>query len=100
MRPVDILIAARAKIADPKHWIQKVMARLSDGTATSAFDPCATCWCSAGVIGSLTAGDSSTQYQAIRLLSHAMGDNLVEFNDSHTHAEVLAAFDKAIHENS
>jgi hypothetical protein len=29
-------------------------------------------------------------------LATAMGESVCEFNDGHTHAEVLAAFDKAI----
>lgn len=68
MRTVDILRAAREKIARPEHWTKGMYARATDGEYAAPRSPRAVCWCALGAAA--------------------------------THAEVLAAFDKAIHDLS
>ena len=55
------------------------------------------CWCSSGAINKVIGGDARgpghTAYDALEV---EMDDNIPQFNDSHDHEEVLAAFDKAI----
>lgn len=40
--------------------------------------------------------DEDTFYSACRALKNIVGESITHFNDNHPHAEVLAAFDKAI----
>lgn len=49
--------------------------------------------------GRITAEQALSEACAINCWSYlerAMGEDIVQFNDTHTHAEVLAAFDRAI----
>lgn len=101
----EILIAARALIATPERWTQGDRARDAAGAPIDPCDPRAVCWC---ISGALEAADPSGSdmdgfigaalalEKVIVGLGHraAIGD----FNDApeRTHAEVLAAFDKAI----
>ena len=79
---LEILRDARALITDPDKWA-------SDG-AGSGEQRCA--------IRALihVAPSVSVDHPAEVALRAAMGGYIATFNDSHTHAEVLAAFDKAI----
>jgi hypothetical protein len=88
----DVLVAARALIENPEDWRKgayrtrdadgHVLARCACGALQDASRP-------------KRAGQSSAAYQALKA---AMGGDVCEWNDDHTHAEVLAAFDKAIAE--
>jgi hypothetical protein len=54
-------------------------------------------WCSVGAIERSGASENIwCQVWAIDMLTRAMGTAPDHFNDHHTHAEVLAAFDVAI----
>lgn len=98
----EILTAAKAVIQDPVNWIRNDFAwdmhgnSLDDGTAHDAV-----CFCSLGALQKITqhqSGDSTDvpYYQAVDYLYQAVGGNVVEFNDIHTHEEVMNAWDKAI----
>ena len=101
----QILEEARALIADPQHWTRGCMARGMDGEEVGLTGNYAVCWCSLGAInrvGVITLPDGSLQYdaafhQAYGRLSAVIGDSsIADFNDTHSHAEVLAVFDKAL----
>ncbi len=103
MTPLQILTAARNKIAKPEHWTQGESCRNSSGQPCAA--QVATCFCSIGAIGTVAGEDWEAEQAAMDMLRRAIDPSrpllgLATFNDTHTHAEVLAAFDKAIHENS
>lgn len=93
----EVLIAARAKIADPAHWTQFEYARRISGFGVSPESTYAECWCAIGalasVVGDTARAEKSAPYNA---LLDAMGEDVDNFNDTHTHAEVLAKFDEAI----
>jgi hypothetical protein len=91
------LIAARALIADPKNWTQDVMASRADQMECEPRDPDAVCWCSLGAISKVTEGLEEF-WRARDALRQFVSDSpsVSEFNDTHTHAEVLAVFDRAI----
>lgn len=94
MNTLEILTLARAKIADEKNWCQENFAKdiFNNGTPATSVTACA--WCS---LGALKRVAKYTNYShAEILLSHYMDNCVAHFNDSHTHAEVLAAWDKAI----
>jgi hypothetical protein len=126
-RVLEILKAARDKIADPQHWTQNAFARTAGGQAlpsNSVNDVIAHCWCTTGAIVAVAASDDgpySGPPSLQALLDNDIGvalamnelrkhmqlkcpgsggegssGHVAYFNDTHTHAEVLHAFDMAI----
>jgi hypothetical protein len=95
MNALEVLKAARERIAVPERWTQGCAARTSSGEPRFTGDPDAARWCAIGSIFHdhpyLTAATDA--YAAV---VDVVKGNLSEFNDSHTHSEVLAAFDRAI----
>lgn len=82
----EILIAARALIDTPKKWVKSAYHREKNGLHS---------YCAAGALISVEA-PGRTAYDC---LAEAIGYRCVsDWNDApeRTHAEVLAAFDKAI----
>lgn len=98
---VAVLRKARALIDAPEKWTTGQYAKDADGGFCDTWSQ-ATCFCASGAL--LAAGDvgldefnvASGWEDAYALLSRQMRGNIIDFNDSRTHAEVLAAFDKAI----
>lgn len=101
-RGVEILRAARGRIADEAAWTTGEFARAEDGEAVEAGEPEAVRWCALGAV--IAEGGDNTE---IELLHEAAGRlwppqpggrsasaDLV--NDSHVHADVLRMFDDAI----
>ncbi|MFB2553933.1 DUF6197 family protein [Ensifer soli] len=96
----NVLDRAQSLIRDPKNWGRHEYARTSDGTLTDITDPNAFCFCTAGavyrVLGSVGGFPASLQ-----ILARAIGDSsegsIYLWNDNwrRTHAEVMAAFDRA-----
>ena len=91
--PARILIEARELIADERHWCQNQWFFM-DGRYRSL-----------GAIGQAAVGAPAYGWEktnagiaAAGFLQRSIDDSptVVHFNDSHTHAEVLAAFDRAI----
>ena len=90
----EILRKAKALIDTPEKWTQGAFARDRIGNQTLNLNDKAVCFCSAGALGRLNALD----YQSIKIINYlagVMGD-IVGFNDTHTHAEVMAKWDEAI----
>jgi hypothetical protein len=89
MTTKEILIAARKRIEDPKNWVK---GQLRDGDAV----------CALGALYEVAPDRSSLQspvylaYEALTNLIPGAAPQLGNFNDQHTHAEVLALFDRAI----
>lgn len=91
MTTLEILRAARKRIELPEHWCQNRMAHDSQLRGCDALDEQAVAWCAYGAL------QPDPDDAGLDALAIAMGTKLVSrFNDSHTHAEVLAAFDRAI----
>lgn len=89
------LIAARKLIEKPENWLQGMMAANGDGVWVPPSAPMAVKFCALGAIqriaGEFRAGPVN---DAVRLA--AKTTSLALFNNTHSHAEVLAAFDRAI----
>lgn len=92
----DVLVRARAKIANPDDWGKGVRGRLGGGRR-----PLNTC-CAAEAIEDVSTYRDPRK-EAYAALSASVGlegffITIVEWNDApeRTHAEVLAAFDRAI----
>ena len=82
---LDVLIAARAKIEKPENWLNRCPDH--DEEADGRY-------CAARAIWSTASPSKGRAYEA---LAHACAVfSVPQFNDTHTHAEVLAAFDRAI----
>jgi hypothetical protein len=98
---LDVLKAARDKIADPKNWTQGVSARNHDGKYTNPCNYDAVSWCASGALYSAADTSHELYHEAIAALAGIPAplgavDKVVEINDHGTHAEVLAMFDAAI----
>jgi hypothetical protein len=102
---VEILRAARERISDPESWTRGCEARTISGEGLNlGFEPGAVRWCMSGAVEA-ELGRAITCWPLLeadefgRLLNEGTGqeqDGVGVWNDNHTHAEVLAAFDRAI----
>lgn len=90
------LRGVRDLITDPSRWTTRAGARDAEGYPTYWMDPDATCWCALGAIAKTIGDRSAIADAATHYLARFASPNLVKFNDTHTHAEVLALFDRAI----
>lgn len=101
MNTLEVLIAARKVIEKPENWTQGTMVRDIYGEAIFIHSSRAVCFCAMGALHKVI-GDTSDEWlnvvddAAATLASAARVDTVAGFNDIHTHAEVLALFDKAI----
>lgn len=95
----SVLAAGQNLILEPEHWTQGAFARTGGNTldhiAVEAEDIDATCWCSMGAMLRVTVDQNDLYDRAIELLKQAMGGEVDQFNDTHEHDEVLAAWDRA-----
>jgi hypothetical protein len=93
----DTLRAAKKLIKPVGRWNKGSMARTAKhgGFLCSALSSDATCWCAEGAIVAVTR---AFDHPAFDVLRQSIGGAIAQFNDarSTTHADVLAAFDRAI----
>jgi hypothetical protein len=108
---VDIWVKARALIAEPRNWCQGAVARDATGRAlnrdfrsvdAAVFSQSAVSFCLAGAMGR-AAGDFSQGMESCSALADMIAlperDRAIYpggFNDTHSHAEVLALLDRGI----
>lgn len=105
MTPLEILIAAREKIADPEKWTREALARDSNGKRCEPTSPNAVSWCAQGSAVAVSGG------VALRTIKAALtqacrrqfprGDWMApiwpgDVNDEKGHAAVMEMFDRAI----
>jgi hypothetical protein len=96
----DDLERVRALIEDPRRWTKGHDARDANGERCDAVNVRATCWCIVGAaihVGAVSFrryGKSRGFYDLAQSLG--VSGLLSNFNDSHTHAEVLALLTRAI----
>ena len=93
MKPSEILIAARELISVPDQWTQRIYARDKDGKSNWIHSSESVCFCSSGAIRRVSRFDYAS---SMTFLVEEMGGEVTDYNDTHTHAEVIAAFDRAI----
>ena len=97
MKPSEALRKARKLITQEEAWIRGLYAEDDRGNALYGNEPGAIKFCAVGAMQHIN--DSrvfSGQFPESVFLKDAMGSHIAEFNNSHTHAEVLNAFDRAI----
>lgn len=92
-------ILARALEIVESGWTQGAFARDCAGKLVFIYSPLACAWCAGGAAqlatSNLGASDEDS-YEARAATRRVMGFGIAVFNDSHTKAEVVAAFKAAI----
>lgn len=101
MTTLEILFGARELISDPEHWTTETLARDCNGDPTYYKYDDAVKFCAVGAICRVNfkfGHVSSNANNSIIELNSAIDSpgRLDAFNDTHTHTEVLSAFDRAI----
>lgn len=97
MKPSDILIKALQFIEKPENWTQGAYARdIFGNDVGSQNHPSAFCFCSVGALRKASPSDYIGYRDAYNTLVKATAFRIPDFNDTHTHEEVLAMFKKAI----
>jgi hypothetical protein len=102
LKLIEVLKAGKAKIIKPENWGIGFFAKTKDGQQCPYNSKAAFCFCSDGALMNVTSWDRSTEnsviyWEAYALLgSLADEHDIIEFNDTHTHEEVLTLWDKAI----
>lgn len=100
----DLLKQAKQVIADEENWTQRVLARNAENYMV-AVDSAAACkFCSIGAILKVIyplyteTYVRDTKYALLRncLLDTGYSGSLGSYNDTHTHAQVMQMWDKAI----
>lgn len=91
MKISEHLKAAKALIDTPDKWTQGAYARNHQGyeTRINSSDACQHC-----SYGALAAKEAP--HACFMLLYKEMENNIIRFNDHHTHQEVMAMWDRAI----
>lgn len=95
MTTLEILKAARELLSTPARWTKLAYARDAGGAAVMPSNANAVCWCIEGSIVKCS-GDWSMEWA--RPIECDVAADVASFNDreSTTHADILAAFDRAI----
>lgn len=105
----EVLVEARELISDPERWTQGCGSRdvagreldaTGDASLEGAIHPSAVCWCAGAAIQRVIHSDDPDVIRPIfSFVLEAAGEDgwaIGPWNDRVSHAEVLAAFDKAI----
>lgn len=95
-------MGAKALLSDESHWTKDVGARNQDGYAVSPRDAAAVCWCGYGAV--LRQYDPNyveeIPVELRKIMGRATGTqqpfSVWQDRKTRTHADVLAAFDRAI----
>jgi hypothetical protein len=96
MKPSEALRKARELITPLRRWIKGSYARDACGYTAYINESDAVCFCAMGALYRSYCVDVDTEIDAEKLLASVIGGSVINFNDGHTHAEVLDAFDRAI----
>ena len=101
----QVLINARALIADPAHWTSCTLARTADDHVVGWYDRSATKWCAQGAIYRAAYDLVGDRKEATRIGNEVassilprrwLSGALPNVNDGRGHAAVLAVFDEAL----
>jgi len=100
----QVLINARARIADPNHWTRSFLACTEAGHPAAWYDPSAAKWCAMGAIycGAYElAGDRDEAARIATKVAKSISpfglcSGLMIMNDARGHAAILARIDEAL----
>jgi hypothetical protein len=87
-------------LRDPTHWTQRAYAKDADGNCVTSDDPSAVCWCIYGAINKCYPNDEDhkmvLRHKLREILCKEYGNpTIAEFNDTGTHANVVALLEQA-----
>jgi len=92
---LELLKKVREQLSDPKCWTRHAIARDKDDRALEfGDDPRAVCWCLVGAFEKV-GGHIHSFSSMLAYLREGVG-TLGPWNDTHSHAEVLALLDRKI----
>jgi hypothetical protein len=95
----DTILAAAALIENPEAWTQGASARDKEGASVDANSQQACSWCTLGAIDKVSYDYNSWQAATRKVRDVLQKEHsstpIAEFNDTHTHAKVLALLRKA-----
>lgn len=96
MKTLDVLKAAKQLISTPERWTAGSYARDKSGVPVLSVSTKAACWCAIGACAAVEPDVLTGAFEALK--SVVPGNSISKFNDhpSTTHADVMAAFDRAI----
>ena len=93
------LIKAKALIANPENWTQRMLARNEKGECVSVYSPTACKFCALGALRKACTHEGA--YLALADAAFKAGfKGIVALNDHGLHEDVMEMFDKAIEEAS
>lgn len=95
MKPSEALRKARELITPEGAWIQHQLAMSAEGKPLAGHEPGAVCFCARGAMQKVW-DDWHWDPPGSEYLMKVMEQDIGRWNNKHTHAEVLDAFDKAI----
>lgn len=100
MKPAtEILLSAAFALTPPENWGTGWVATTDHGEIRSVHEPDAARWCVIGacMAAAVALGHGSVSTESIKsLIGKACGcRDVADFNDTHTHAEVLDALYRA-----
>lgn len=100
MNAKDVLQKAYELLSDPARWTQEAYARDIDGKPLREWEPQAVCWCLDGALKQYPNGrlneTRAIVSKAIGTQFEIRGQDIHQFNDTHTHDEILEAIRVAI----
>lgn len=98
MNTLEVLIAARKLIEKPENWCKGAYARTARDYEVGPKEATATKWCVFGAVWKVADDPNGIAASNARWALNEQADGAVLLNDttSTTHADVLAAFDRAI----
>lgn len=102
MKTSDLLKQAKTLISKPENWTTGFCARNSDGNGIPYTSDEAVCFCSLGAAGRIASmynhafGFDEAYSQMRDYLMVAVPYDVPDFNDTHSHIEVMELWDKAI----
>jgi len=100
----QVLMNARALIADPNHWTRRLLACTETGHPAAWYEPSAAKWCAMGAIyrGAYElVGDRDEAARVGTKVARSISPlrlcgGLMIMNDARGHAAILARFDRAL----
>lgn len=104
MKVSAFMTEAKKVIEDPANWTTGWFAKNEFGTMVDSLSENATCFCSLGAIERYAKCELEEDLFGVRSLSReaqyrlegVMGMAVEDFNDDHTHLEVMTMWDEAI----
>jgi hypothetical protein len=100
MKSSEFLKKAKALIDTPSKWTTGAWAKNAAGTHVMPENPGSVCFCTTGAMFRIEHDlnlHDVTLNKAVEYVKGAMNTrHIPDFNDSHTHAEVMAAWENAI----